>query len=132
MAIHRLAQMMWDVLRRRATSRSAPRKGRRDLRPRLELTHLEERTLLATASGTIAGNLFIDGNRNGIFDAGERALNGVQIFLNGRPNGVATHASLITDANGHYRFDNVPAGTFTLSGATGFLPTFGTTNTTFG
>src|SRR5439155_1514635 len=50
-------------------------------RPRLEA--LEDRCLPALTTGTITGMVFVDGNGNGAFDAGETGLPGVAVKLTG-------------------------------------------------
>lgn len=54
--------------------------------------------------------VWVDTNRNGIQDAGEKPLPGVKVELfnaSGKSVGSTT-----TDANGRYVFDNLPAGTY--------------------
>ncbi|MBE7163621.1 MAG: hypothetical protein INR72_20470, partial [Williamsia herbipolensis] len=58
--------------------------------------------------------VWLDANRNGIQDAGERGIAGVSLTLSG-PNGDVTDVdgkkvgAVTTDANGKYSFNNLPA-----------------------
>ncbi|MCX7776109.1 MAG: hypothetical protein N2067_08425, partial [Spirochaetaceae bacterium] len=70
---------------------------------------------LATNSQTILGRVFYDLDRNGIVDEGEPGLPGVRIYLE---NGTYT----ITDSQGKYHFENVPAGTHVIKLDRGSLP----------
>ncbi|MDH7483472.1 MAG: SdrD B-like domain-containing protein, partial [Spirochaetales bacterium] len=70
---------------------------------------------LATNSQTILGRVCYDLNRNGIVDEGEPGLPGVRIYLE---NGTYT----ITDSQGKYHFENVPAGTHVIKLDRGSLP----------
>ena len=60
--------------------------------------------------GSISGNVFNDFNSNGVKDEGDVTLTGWRIRLSGPKND-----SLFTDANGLFQFNNLPAGTYTLS-----------------
>jgi cyclophilin family peptidyl-prolyl cis-trans isomerase len=122
MAIPRMARKIADLFRQRLLSSPGAGKGRAERTTRLELTTLEDRCLLATASSVVAGRAFIDSNRNGLFDAGaERRMAGLTIRLTGNNQGDAIRASVVTKADGSFRFTNVLAGTYTLSGATGLV-----------
>ncbi|MBM4167191.1 MAG: hypothetical protein FJ218_09790, partial [Ignavibacteria bacterium] len=59
---------------------------------------------------SISGMKFNDTNGNGIKDAGETGLANWKIRISGAKND-----SALTDANGNYTFNNLLAGTFTLS-----------------
>ncbi|WP_153558795.1 COG1361 S-layer family protein [Roseimaritima sediminicola] len=65
---------------------------------------------------TLAGVVYVDSNNNGIQDAGERGIAGVTITLAGTDtlNNPVTR-SVTTDANGAYRFDQLPAGTYSVT-----------------
>ncbi len=63
--------------------------------------------------GSVFGQLYRDGNMNGVLDAGETPLAGVTVQ--------AGDEKTVTDASGHYRL-RVPAGQYTLRFPTG-LPT---------
>ena len=64
------------------------------------------------ALGSLCGFVYIDCNKNGVFDKGESGIRGVTVTLTG-PNGFSRTAT--TDASGRYMFDNLPAGTYALS-----------------
>lgn len=63
-----------------------------------------------TDPGRISGSAFADWNRNGIRDAGEPGVGNVAVTLGGASTGSAT-----TDANGNYAFDDVAAGSYSVS-----------------
>ncbi len=75
----------------------------------MHLEQLEPRQLL---SGSIEGHVFVDMNGDGAFDAGDQPRANVEVFLDANENGQFDNgeASILTDAQGHYRFENVPAG----------------------
>ncbi|XZE22515.1 SdrD B-like domain-containing protein [Pirellulaceae bacterium SH449] len=61
---------------------------------------------------SLFGAVFVDTERNCTWDPGEEPLAGVKIeLLNGSGAVIAT---TFTDANGHYRFDNLVPGTYTV------------------
>jgi hypothetical protein len=68
---------------------------------------------------TLNGTTFNDINRNGIFDAGDKALPGVTVFLDSNGNGLpdTTEKIAATDVNGLYSFPNLAAGSY-LVGST--------------
>jgi protocatechuate 3,4-dioxygenase beta subunit len=59
---------------------------------------------------SISGRVHRDENGNCILDPGEQPLSGVTIFL--LDAGGTRIASTLTDANGVYKFDNLPPGTY--------------------
>ena len=66
---------------------------------------------------TIAGNVWLDENNNGVRDVGEPGIAGVSISL---PVGTVDAlgnpvAAAVTDANGNYRFIDLLAGNYTLT-----------------
>lgn len=61
--------------------------------------------------GTISGMKFEDKNGNGRKDRGESGLSGWMIKLM-KPG--QNDITVATDANGNYRFDNLPAGNYTV------------------
>ena len=68
------------------------------------------------ASGSISGVVFQDSNNDGIQDAGEVGIAGVQIVLTGTDVfGNPVQRTVLTDANGVYTFDGLPEGTFTVT-----------------
>lgn len=58
----------------------------------------------------VAGSVYVDVNANGRRDSGEPGIPGVTVALGGPVSRTA-----VTDANGRYRFNNLPAGTYTLT-----------------
>ena len=58
--------------------------------------------------GSIGGTVFDDLNQNGVQDAGEPGVPGVAVAVIDAND--ATQATTMTDADGHYRFDNLAAG----------------------
>jgi uncharacterized repeat protein (TIGR01451 family) len=67
-----------------------------------------------TGTGAIGDTVFLDDNGNGMFDPGE-GIEGVLVTLETTLNGVPYTATTTTDANGQYRFPNLPAGSYTIS-----------------
>ncbi len=74
--------------------------------------------------GSISGNVFSDDNSNGNKDGNEDGIEGVEVTIT-YPDG--TTASITTDADGNYMFDDLEAGNYTIT-VTGQIP--GTTITT--
>lgn len=66
---------------------------------------------LSTTLSSLSGFKWHDLNNNGIREAEEEYLSGWQIDLNG--NGISKSAK--TDVNGYYVFNDLPAGTYTVS-----------------
>jgi hypothetical protein len=71
--------------------------------------------------GTVRGNVFCDSNRDGQQDANDRALAGWAIVIEDQNGNQLTR---FTDANGEYRFENIPDGEYRLVQMTppGWLP----------
>jgi len=65
--------------------------------------------------GEVSGEVFYDDNRDGVRQAGERAASGVFVYLDSR-------YERVTDNEGRYTFDAVPAGEHTVSVAVEDLP----------
>jgi hypothetical protein len=63
-----------------------------------------------TGSAKLCSEVYVDSNGNGQRDAGEPALGGVTVSINGPVNKTAT-----TDANGKYCFNNLPNGDYTVA-----------------
>jgi hypothetical protein len=63
-----------------------------------------------TDPGRISGSSFADWNRNGIRDADEPGVADIAVALGGASTGSAT-----TDSNGNYAFDDVAAGSYSVS-----------------
>ncbi len=64
-------------------------------------------------AGAIAGTVFLDANNDGIQQPGEAGIANVTVQLV-NPATNATLASLVTDANGAYRFDDLIAANYTV------------------
>ena len=74
----------------------------------------------AKRKGSLSGVVWTDANSNGARDAGETALANVTVLvLDSAGNTVAT---LTTLANGSYRADNLPPGTYSVKVTTATLP----------
>lgn len=68
---------------------------------------------------SLEGTVFYDGSptgyNNGVQDAGEPGIGGVTVQLNGVAfNNQPFTMNAVTDANGHYKFDNLPPGTYQI------------------
>jgi hypothetical protein len=61
--------------------------------------------------GSLSGFAYYDANNNGQVDINERAISGVLVKLTGG----TVSKSALTDTDGRYTFDNLPAGTYTIS-----------------
>lgn len=70
-------------------------------------------------NSSIGDTVFDDLNGNGVQDAGEPGLGGVQMVLT-RPDGSTVFTT--TDANGNYLFGSLPAGTYTVTVVAATLP----------
>jgi hypothetical protein len=69
------------------------------------------------ALSTIEGRVWDDGNRNGIRDEGEGGIAGLRLTLDPAAVGrlrSATERTTMTDADGYFRFADVPPGAHTL------------------
>ncbi len=73
---------------------------------------------LKDAFGTIKGAVYIDKNKNGVVDAADSLLAGAKVSITG--------FNTTSDANGKYRFNNVPAGAYTVVIDDSSLPQGGT------
>jgi uncharacterized repeat protein (TIGR01451 family) len=72
---------------------------------------------------SIGNRVFSDTNGDGTQQAGEPGLAGVQVrLLDSAGNPVAGLATQTTDANGYYRFDNLPAGSYIVEVVGSSLP----------
>lgn len=66
--------------------------------------------------GGLSGVVFIDADADGIQDAHELVLGGIQVTLSGTDvNGNEVHQQLLTDLDGVYEFDNLLAGDYTVT-----------------
>ncbi len=62
-----------------------------------------------------SGNVFIDSNNNGVLDAGEPGIAGVQVAISGTDVlGNNIFQNQTTDAHGHYHFSQLAPGTYTI------------------
>lgn len=77
-------------------------------------------------AGSISGYSINDINGNGKWDTGEKGLQGWTIKLTGTSNeGTYIKKEILTDTAGFYKFQNIPAGRYTISEGlkAGFVPT---------
>ena len=73
-------------------------------------------------SGSIGDTIWLDINGDGVTDPDEAGIGGVTVTLTwDGPLGPETFTT-VTDANGMYLFENLPAGDFTVTVDTGTLP----------
>ncbi|MGA2253387.1 MAG: NF038129 family PEP-CTERM protein [Thermoguttaceae bacterium] len=63
---------------------------------------------------SVSGSVYLDANNNGVFDAGEWPVAGVKLTLIGG----STTQTALTNTYGAYTFDNLPAGTYTITETT--------------
>lgn len=67
------------------------------------------------ASASLAGRVWLDTNNNGLIDGSEAGITGVTVELSGTDAGGATITrSTSTGADGSYRFDSLPPGTYAV------------------
>jgi uncharacterized repeat protein (TIGR01451 family) len=65
---------------------------------------------------SIAGSVYVDADNDGVRDAGESGIAGVTVELAGTDaNGVAVTRTVTTDASGNYLFEDLLAGTYTVT-----------------
>jgi uncharacterized repeat protein (TIGR01451 family) len=69
---------------------------------------------------SFAGRIYLDANRNNVFDSGDGPIAGRTVTLTGTPTGSSTPVTFTTttDENGNYTFSNVNPGTYTVSTGT--------------
>lgn len=70
---------------------------------------------VVTPAYSLGNRVWFDTNNNSLRDAGEFGVPGVAVHLYAASGGVPTGAALATtttDADGYYRFDNLPAGDY--------------------
>lgn len=76
----------------------------------------ESATLNVTPLGSIGDTVWFDTDGDGLVDAGEPRLEGATVTLDpGTPGNAADDLTTTTDANGNYLFDNLTAGTYTIT-----------------
>jgi hypothetical protein len=63
------------------------------------------------AGAALSGAVYLDGNNNGAFDAGERPIAGVTVTA----SGCSMTQTVVTNPYGVYTFDNLPAGAYTIT-----------------
>ncbi|MEZ6087900.1 MAG: Calx-beta domain-containing protein [Pirellulaceae bacterium] len=67
-------------------------------------------------TGVVSGSVWVDGDHNQTAGSHDHMLSGVTLRLSGVDRlGQSITASTVTDAQGHYRFSNLPAGTYTVT-----------------
>lgn len=77
---------------------------------------VQNQNLGLTELSELSGVVYRDENNNGIFDAGDIGISGVQIRLQGtQNNGTSINRTLNTLADGTFRFTGVIAGTYSLT-----------------
>lgn len=74
---------------------------------------------ITVQTALLAGHVYVDGNGNGVFDTGERGIEGVLLTLTGTAqDGTPVSRTATTDADGRYFFPGLPP-----SNATGYTIT---------
>lgn len=67
-------------------------------------------------TSSLTGQVYVDSNRNGIFDEGETGIEGVSIGLTGTDDlGNPVVLTAVTNANGTYTFGGLRAGSYTIT-----------------
>lgn len=67
-------------------------------------------------TGSISGRVYNDGNDNGVVDAGESGIATVTVVLEGSNDlGQPVSMTVVTDAQGQYRFEGLRPGTYTVT-----------------
>ncbi|WP_264322338.1 SdrD B-like domain-containing protein [Zarconia navalis] len=88
--------------------------------------------LVSPVAGSIEGSKWHDLDSDGVRDSGEPGLEGWTIYLDENKNGAldSGERSTVTDADGNYRFNFVPPGTYTVGEVVqpGWTQTFPTTD----
>ena len=75
-------------------------------------------------TGSIGDTIYFDADGNSAQAIGEPGISGVTVTLNGDIDGDGTseNVTTTTDVNGNYLFDNLPAGTYTITVNPATLP----------
>ena len=64
----------------------------------------------------VTGTVFVDGNKNGVHDAGEVGIGAVKVTLTGTDSqGAAVNVVEYTKSDGSYLFGNLKAGKYAIS-----------------
>ncbi len=73
-------------------------------------------------NSSIAGTVYLDKNKSGNMDSGDKGIAGIKITLTGMTANGQVTMTTTTDANGNYKFSGLVAGTYTVSeiGADGY------------
>jgi hypothetical protein len=73
-------------------------------------------THCCTGTGTISGYKFNDTNANGVWNTGEKPLQGVVIYIDANGDGKLDNGetATVTDANGFYKFNNLAPGSYAV------------------
>lgn len=70
----------------------------------------------ADTVSSLAGHVFVDGSNDGVRQAGEAPIEGVAVRLTGTDAaGAPVDRTITTNASGDFRFDDLLAGTYTLT-----------------
>lgn len=70
------------------------------------------KTVAQAATGALTGRIYIDANKNKVFDTGETPLAGTKIVLK---HADGTEYSAVADAEGKYSFERLPVGKYTVT-----------------
>ncbi|SEN16681.1 conserved repeat domain-containing protein [Luteibacter sp. UNCMF331Sha3.1] len=71
---------------------------------------------VSITTSSLAGSVYADANANGVRDGGENGIAGVTVKLTGTAtDGSTVSFTKVTDNAGAYRFDFLPAGTYTIT-----------------
>jgi len=86
--------------------------------------HNREQDFGYVGTGSIGDRIWYDANADGVQDAGEDGIPGVTVTLGGDidADGVVETVTAVTDANGEYLFDHLPAGPYTVTVDAATLP----------
>ena len=92
-------------------------RGTRKLYTPLDYAVLDDIGWDIKPAATITGSVFTDLDNDGYRDSNEVGLSGVTLYIDKNSNNVldAGEASTISDANGHYTFINLAAGTYRVT-----------------
>ena len=73
-------------------------------------------TAVLSNGASLTGTVFVDGNKNGVHDAGEVGIGAVKVTLTGTDSqGAAVNVVEYTKSDGTYLFGNLKAGKYTIS-----------------